>query len=111
MTNDRPKLRPISDEEEAHIQAGIARDPDNPELTDEQLQAMRPAREVLPPDLYEALTRRKPGQRGLARKPAKVSVTLRLDPDVVAAFKAGGAGWQTRINDALKKVVGGEGIR
>ena len=29
-------------------------------------------------------------------------VTLWLDEDVVAKFKASGAGWQTRINDALK---------
>ena len=27
------KLRPITDEEEARIQAGIADDPDNPEFT------------------------------------------------------------------------------
>jgi uncharacterized protein (DUF4415 family) len=32
----------------------------------------------------------------------KVMVTMRLDPDVVAKFKATGAGWQSRINDALK---------
>src|SRR3974377_960630 len=33
----------------------------------------------------------------------KVSVTLRLDREVVARFKATGAGWQTRINAALKR--------
>jgi uncharacterized protein (DUF4415 family) len=38
---------------------------------------------------------------------AKTQVTLRLDADVVAAFKAGGAGWQTRMNEALAKAVGG----
>jgi uncharacterized protein (DUF4415 family) len=32
----------------------------------------------------------------------KSMVTLRLDPDVLAKFKATGAGWQSRINDALK---------
>ena len=36
----------------------------------------------------------------------KISQTLRLDPDVVSHFKATGAGWQTRINDALRKVAG-----
>ena len=50
-------LPDITDEEEARIQAGIAQDPDNPELTDEQIKSMRPAREVLPPELYAALTR------------------------------------------------------
>jgi uncharacterized protein (DUF4415 family) len=36
----------------------------------------------------------------------KVSQTLRLDPDVLTFFKGTGAGWQTRINDALRKVAG-----
>lgn len=39
----------ITDEEEAEIQAGIAQDPDNPELTAEELASLRPAAEVLPP--------------------------------------------------------------
>ena len=30
---------------------------------------------------------------------------MRLDPDVLAFFRADGAGWQTRINDALRKVA------
>jgi uncharacterized protein (DUF4415 family) len=77
-------------------------DEENPELTDEQLASSRPARVVLPPELYEALTKRKPGQRGPAKKPAKVAVTLRIDPDVLEAFKAKGAGWQTRINETLR---------
>ena len=35
----------------------------------------------------------------------KVSTTIRLSPDVIAHFKAGGAGWQTRINDALREWI------
>ncbi len=35
----------------------------------------------------------------------KQPVTIRLDADIVAHFKAGGKGWQTRINDALHKVI------
>ncbi|MGC5781615.1 hypothetical protein [Methylobacterium sp. NFXW15] len=50
----------LSDQEEAALQAAIAQDPDNPELTDEQIAQMRPAREALPPALYAALTRRRP---------------------------------------------------
>jgi uncharacterized protein (DUF4415 family) len=38
---------------------------------------------------------------------AKKQVTLRLDADVVEAFKAGGAGWQTRMNDVLAKAMNG----
>ena len=78
---------------------------DNPELTAEQLAALRPAHEVLPPALYEALARRRPGQRGPGKARPKVAVTLRLDPEIVEAFKAEGAGWQTRINETLKKAV------
>lgn len=32
----------------------------------------------------------------------KVSTTIRFDADVLAAFKAHGDGWQTRMNDALR---------
>ena len=43
-------------------------------------------------------------------RPKKLSpkevVNIRLDPDVVAHFRAGGAGWQSRINAALRKVAG-----
>ena len=38
---------------------------------------------------------------------AKQQVTLRLDRDVVEAFRAGGAGWQSRMNDVLRKSVNG----
>ena len=32
----------------------------------------------------------------------KVSVTMRLDADVVAWLRDSGPGWQTRVNDALR---------
>jgi len=35
----------------------------------------------------------------------KVSITLRHDREVVERFKATGAGWQTRINAALRKTT------
>ena len=39
------------------------------------------------------------GRPSLAKP--KQAVSLRLDPDVIAYFKAGGPGWQTRINERL----------
>ena len=36
---------------------------------------------------------------------AKQLVSLRLDPEVIAHFKKRGAGWQTRINAALRQVA------
>jgi uncharacterized protein (DUF4415 family) len=43
--------------------------------------------------------------RGPQRAPTKVLTTVRLDADVIAFFKAQGRGYQTRINEALRKVV------
>jgi len=45
-----------------------------------------------------------PGRPKLASP--KQSTTIRLDADVIAAFKADGAGWQSRINAALRKAAG-----
>ena len=33
-------------------------------------------------------------------------VSLRIDQDVLEYFQEGGAGWQDRINDALRKAAG-----
>lgn len=35
----------------------------------------------------------------------KISTTIRFDADVLAAFKAQGDGWQTRMNDALREWI------
>ena len=44
--------------------------------------------------------------RGPQKTPTKQQVTLRLDRDLVERFRAGGPGWQTRINETLRKAVG-----
>ncbi len=69
-------------EEDAAINAGIAADPDTYELGAAEFKQLR---------------RGRPLGSG-----SKVQVTLRIDVDVVDKFKASGAGWQTRMNDALK---------
>ncbi len=33
---------------------------------------------------------------------SKIAIKLRLDPDIIAKFRATGEGWQTRINEVLK---------
>lgn len=38
-------------------------------------------------------------------RPAKLQVSVRLDADVLAWFKRGGPGYQTRINAALREVM------
>jgi len=71
-----------------------------PALTEAQLRGLKPAADVLP-GLVAAYRK----GRGKQKAPTKQQVTLRLDRDVVEHFKRGGAGWQTRINSALKSVV------
>lgn len=73
------------------------------ELTREDIRRMRPAADVLPADLLAILPKRKRGERGLQKTPTKEQVTLRLDPEVLAFFRKKGPGWQTRINETLKK--------
>lgn len=102
---------PGSAEEEAAINAGIALDPDAaPEWSEEEWRQARPAREVLVeqfgPEVAADMLKRKPGQRGRQRTPTKESITLRLDRDVLAHFRASGAGWQSRINEALRRAMG-----
>jgi len=41
-------------------------------------------------------------------RPIKKPVTLRLDADVIAWFKAQGRGYQTRMNKALRALMLGE---
>ena len=45
------------------------------------------------------------GKRGPQKTPTKKLVSLRLSPEVVEHFKAGGAGWQTRIDETLVKAI------
>jgi uncharacterized protein (DUF4415 family) len=73
------------------------------ELRAADLRDMRPAADVLPPDLAAMLPKRRPGQRGPQKTPTKQQVTLRLDRDVIQRFRSTGVGWQRRINDALRK--------
>ena len=63
-------------------------DPDNPPWSEEMLG---------PPVIRRG--------RGPQKTPTKILTTVRLDADVVAFFKAQGRGYQTRINDELRKVV------
>ncbi len=73
------------------------------ELTTEDFKHFKPAAEVLPAELVAVLPKRRPGQRGPGKRPAKEAVNIRLAPEVVEAFRAMGRGWQTRINDVLRE--------
>jgi len=65
-----------------------------PELTDEWFRGA---------DLYEGdkLIRRGRPPSSSRKRP----VSLRLDPDVLAHFRRGGRGWQSRVNAVLRKAA------
>jgi uncharacterized protein (DUF4415 family) len=99
------KVKPPTRAENGRIKRGIAEDPDTFEWTDEDFARAKPASDVLPPRLYGAAVKRYRGQRGPQRAPVKKAVTLRVDPDILAHFKATGPGWQSRMNDALRRSI------
>lgn len=79
-------------------------DDDIPEATNEWFKKARPARDVLPGLLGKAAAEEalKPRRgRPLSANP-KEHVNIRLDADIVSAFKRSGSGWQTRLNNALR---------
>jgi uncharacterized protein (DUF4415 family) len=82
-------------------------DDENPEWTKEDFVRARPAAEVLPEFIGKAATeeliRRSRGRPPKADK--KVNQTLRLDPDVLEAFRREGSGWQARINQVLREHI------
>ena len=63
-------------------------DPDNPPWSEEMLGA---------PVLKRG--------RGPQKSPTKVLTTVRLDADVMAFYKSQGQGYQTRINEELRKIA------
>lgn len=76
-------------EEEAAINAGIAADPDTYVLSDEEFKQLKPLK-----------LRGRPAGSG-----DKEQITLRIDKDMLDLFRKTGAGWQTRINAALRNYV------
>ena len=78
----------MTDEEDEAITAAALSDPDTPLLE----------------EVLERTERRRLGRPPLPH--TKRSVHLRLDQQVVDFFVAGGPGWQTRINAALRKAAG-----
>lgn len=80
----------LTEEEDAAINAGIVADPDTYELTTEEFAELKPYK----------------GGRPKADI-TKERISIRLSPVVLAAFKATGKGWQTRIDAVLKEWLKG----
>jgi uncharacterized protein (DUF4415 family) len=73
---------------------------DNPELTKADFAKARPFAEVFP-DLSASIRK----GRGPNKLPTKKLVSLRLSPEVIEHFKSTGSGWQSRIDETLRKAV------
>ncbi|MBI2253452.1 MAG: BrnA antitoxin family protein [Proteobacteria bacterium] len=85
----------------AHISQEDWDDVDSPEWTADDFARARPAAEIVP----GVVTLAKKARGRPHAEVTKMPVTIRLDPDVVAAFKKDGAGWQTRIGEVLAQWV------
>jgi len=66
----------------------VTYDEDSPKLTAEQIARMRP----IHTEYWRV-------------EPVKVSVSMKIDADILAWFKSQGSGYQTRINNALRNVM------
>jgi uncharacterized protein (DUF4415 family) len=90
-----PKLKaghisPTAEEDAAITAAGLS-DPDSRPFTDEEWEAVKPL-----------------VQTRLGRPKAEITkerITIRLSRDVVTQFRTTGAGWQTRIDAALRQFI------
>lgn len=86
------KIPPMSEEEKRELENHVDTDfSDCPRLTAEQLKEAKRGYEVHP-EWY---------------KPTKSKITIMIDNDVLAALKAEGKGYQTKINAILRKEVMG----
>ena len=68
-------------------------------MTDDEID-LTDCEEITPEMFAKAVVR-----QGLKRVCRKVQITLRLDSDVIAWFRNGGRGYQTRINALLRTYV------
>lgn len=88
---DWAKAADLQPEELDRMLAGDADEVDEgAEASDGEIEQVRPGR-------------RRPGQRGPGKTPAKVLMTLRVEPDILEAWRATGTGWQGRVNEVLKR--------
>ncbi len=72
---------------------------DNPKLSNEQLAKAKPFAEALP-ELAASIRR----GRGPNKAPTKKLVSLRLSGQVIEKYKAAGPGWQSRIDQDLRRI-------
>jgi uncharacterized protein (DUF4415 family) len=79
-------------------------DDENPEWTRTEIRDARPALDVVSEVFgVHAADSIKRGRGRPPKSDKKINQTLRLDADVVQAYRQEGQGWQTRINQVLRE--------
>jgi len=90
MTLDEIRNYKLTEEQKEMIRnAGCNPDDEAPAMTPEQLKEFKSVK-VFHPEWY---------------RPKKAKINIRIDADVLAAYKALGKGYQTRMNEALRKAI------
>ena len=79
-------------------------DEDNPEWAEADFASALYGDDI-PAEIRAAFPKSRGRPAGTVKADAKQPVSLRLDPDVLAHFRATGRGWQSRINEALRKAI------
>jgi uncharacterized protein (DUF4415 family) len=85
----RAQKRRLDAMTDADITAAAKADPDNPPLSERDFTLMAQARGV--------------GRPAMPASERRQSITLRLPREVIAHFRAGGPGWQTRMGEVLAR--------
>ncbi len=75
-------------------------DSENPEWTDDMFQHAKPGAAVFSEAFLAKAAKQRRG-RGPQKAPTKQLVSLRLDHDVLEAYRLTGKGWQGRMNQTL----------
>jgi len=110
--NGRTIILP-TDEEDAKLTAAAMSDPDNPLVTAEDWQNMRPFSETRRGKLLkEGITIKvenvdvEPRKAGRPKvENPKPRVTLRLSNENLDYLRATGKGWQTRVNELITRAI------
>ena len=77
-------------------------DPENPEWTEEDFaRAVRP--EEFPEWIFEAFPNTPRPVRGSQKSATKTPISLRVDAEILEQYRATGPGWQSRMNEVLRK--------
>ena len=75
-------------------------DSESPEWTDEMFQRAKPGSAVFSEAFLAEAAKERRG-RGPQKTPTKQLVSLRIDQDVLEAYRSTGQGWQGRMNQTL----------